>query len=649
MSINVGTILNNRYKILELAGTGGMAKVYKATDLNTGEVVAIKTLKSEYNDDLEFVRRFDLEARAAASLSHPNIVNVYGVGEDNGVKYIVQEYVNGKSLKEKLEETGKMDWRLAVPIVIQIALALEHAHSQSIVHRDIKPANILITPDGVCMVTDFGIARATNSNTVSMTGGTALGSVHYFSPEQARGGAVDHRSDVYSLGILMYELLTGEVPFDGDSSVAVAIKQLQEEPVKPRELESSIPQGLEDIILRCMQKNPNKRYPDSRALIDDLDMFMINPNGRYGEINSSNDTYSNYADPSAITKPQDSFNSESNSLDRVLSLENSISSRRKSRSRDTVITMLFVVIIVLLLSLAIWFIADSVKNNLSTHQSSVEEIYVVEDFRNMSYDEVSQKLKAEGVNHIKVEEANEEVPSGNIISQNIAPGSELNRAGTFVKGSELILTVSKGSEFYVIPDLIGKDASEVKNAIEKENILVMTRSQFNVTVPEGKVVEISPSPGTKVERGSRVTITISKGINKGPVPDVKGRKLDSAIEYLNSIGFDTETRVPSSLKGYESSLYVVDMTPKAGTSNVTEKIVLIAGTYEEANPTTATTTEKPSETTTVETTETENTETEASSENPDENTPEPTEPTEPAEPSEEEPVDPAAPANDNDA
>ena len=268
MSISVGTILNNRYKILELAGTGGMAKVYKATDLNTGEVVAIKTLKSEYNDDLEFVRRFDLEARAAASLSHPNIVNVYGVGEDNGVKYIVQEYVNGKSLKEKLEETGKMDWRLAVPIVIQIALALEHAHSQSIVHRDIKPANILITPDGVCMVTDFGIARATNSNTVSMTGGTALGSVHYFSPEQARGGAVDHRSDVYSLGILMYELLTGEVPFDGESSVAVAVKQLQEEPVKPRELESSIPQGLEDIILRCMQKK--KKIQINAILIPEL-------------------------------------------------------------------------------------------------------------------------------------------------------------------------------------------------------------------------------------------------------------------------------------------------------------------------------------------------------------------------------------------
>lgn len=626
MSINVGTILNNRYKILELAGTGGMAEVYKATDLNTGELVAIKILKSEYNDDVEFVRRFDLEARAAASLSHPNIVNVYGVGEDNGIKYIVQEYVNGKSLKEKLEETGKMDWRLAVPIVIQIALALEHAHSQSIVHRDIKPANILITPDGVCMVTDFGIARATNSNTVSMTGGTALGSVHYFSPEQARGGAVDHRSDVYSLGILMYELLTGEVPFDGESSVAVAIKQLQEEPVKPRDLESSIPQGLEDIILRCMQKNPNKRYPDSRSLIDDLDMFMINPNGRYGEITSTSSDYNIYADTSSTVEPQESFNSDSNSLDRVLSLENSISSRRKSRSRDAVITMLFVLIIVLLLSLAIWFIADSVKSNLNTHQSGAEEIYVVEDFRNMSYEEVSQKLKAEGVNHIKVEAASEDVATGNIISQNIAAGTEINRASTFVKGSEFILTVSTGSEFYVIPDLIGEDAAEVKNHMEKENLLVMTRNQFNVSVPEGKVMEISPSPGTKVERGSRITITISKGKNKGPVPDVKGRKLDSAIEYLNSIGFDTETRVPSGLKGYESSLYVVDMEPKAGTSNVGEPVVLIVGTYEEANPTVATTTEKPSETTSG-TKDTDGSSTNESSNDTGEDNPELTEPT----------------------
>ena len=340
MILEKGRILSNRYEIIEQAGRGGMAEVYKARDFESGEIVAIKALKPEFNDDDEFVKRFDLEARAAASLSHPNIVNVYGVGEDRNIRYIVQEYIEGRSLKEELQDKGKLDWRIAVPVVIQIALALEHAHSQSIIHRDIKPANILITEDGVCIVTDFGIARAVNANTVTMTGSNALGSVHYFSPEQARGGIVDHRSDIYSLVILLYELVTGQSPYNADTSVAIALQHLQEQATLPTELEPSIPKGLEDIILRCIAKNPDDRYENSRALIDDLDNFMINPNSRYGRRRQVQEQVSAATPGPTVTGSVQ----DGQSLQKVIDLEDSIGSRRRSRNVDAIITVIVIII-----------------------------------------------------------------------------------------------------------------------------------------------------------------------------------------------------------------------------------------------------------------------------------------------------------------
>ncbi len=598
MNLNKGTILSNRYEIISLAGRGGMAEVYQSRDINSGEIVAIKALKPEFNDDPEFVRRFDLEARAAASLDHPNIVNVFGVGEDKGIRYIVQEYVDGRSLKEEIQDKGKLDWRLAVPVSIQMALALEHAHSQAIIHRDIKPANILVTEDGVCIVTDFGIARAVNANTVTMTGSNAIGSVHYFSPEQARGGVVDHRTDIYSLGIVMYEMVTGKVPFEGETSVSIAIKHLQEKPKAPSEITTSLPKGLEDIILRCLEKNPDNRYPNIRALIDDLDNFMINPNGRYGRVDQTvPDTASALTPGSTVTR---TISNDDAALRKVISLEESIDKRRRSKTRDAVLTVVIVVLALALLLFAVWFVVSSLSENVDIDDSNTTT-YEMQDFRGRNFEEVEEILQREGIRvENPLEVSSEEVEAGLIIAQNYAPGEEINVAATATDFNGVQFTVSTGSRYSTVPNVLGQSIDSVRSQLRNElGFTVLEREQYSIEAPEGSIISISPAPGEQVERGSRVTVTISRGRNNGPVPDVTGNRLNDSIDYLNSIGFSTTVQIPSNLAGQEDELYVVSMSPDAGTSNV-QNVTIIAGTYADANPTPT-----PIPTTTVPTTTTE--------------------------------------------
>lgn len=593
MLIKEGIILNHRYKIESLAGQGGMARVYKATDLESGHTVAIKALKDELSDDLEFVRRFDLEARAAASLSHPNIVRVYGVGEDKGLRYIVQEYIEGHSLKDEIRAVGRLDWRVAAPVAIQIALALEHAHSHGIIHRDIKPANILMTTDGVAMVTDFGIARAVNNNTVTMTGGNALGSVHYFSPEQARGAMVNHKTDLYSLGILMYEMVCGSTPFDGDSSVAVAVKQLQEQPVRPRDIEPSIPQGLEDIILRCMQKSPDSRYEQARQLIDDLDAFMINPNGRYGVLKK--------AAVQAAAPIRVPGENNPDTFAKVINLEKDIIARRRSRIRDTVLAAVVALVCIAALVVGLSYLAKQIGTNVILSSESAN-MFLIQDYSNRRYSDVEPILVKEGIKHRKIEAPSEQIAEGNIIAQSIAQGTRINRDSTYLSGGELILTVSIGSEFTLIPDLSGYTGAEAVNLLSSKgyDLLVSQHERFSLNVGAGMIIEMNPQPGAMVKKESRIDIFISKGKNTGAVPDVEKQQVDAAKAYLASIGFDANIIVPSYLKGSEKDLYVVKMEPKAGTKNITGAVNLYAGTYADAFPTPT-----PIPTTTVETTATE--------------------------------------------
>src|SRR5574344_478220 len=284
----IGKTIANRYEIIEKTGVGGMATVYVAKDLILNRYVAVKVLKEEFTTDEEFVKRFNTEAQAAASLSHANIVSVYDVGNEENLYYIVMELIKGKTLKEIILEDGKLPWKWSVNIAIQVASALETAHKNNIVHRDIKPHNIIITEDGIAKVTDFGIAKAVSNSTITAFG-TTIGSVHYFSPEHARGGYTDAKSDLYSLGVVMYEMQTGRVPFDADTPVSIALKHMQEEPVPPMKLNQSIPFAINQIILKAMKKDTNERYQSATEMLKDLSMALKNPNGDFVETNDESD------------------------------------------------------------------------------------------------------------------------------------------------------------------------------------------------------------------------------------------------------------------------------------------------------------------------------------------------------------------------
>ena len=273
-----GIVLGKRYEVLSKVGAGGMADVYKGRDQMLNRYVAIKVLKKEFREDENFVRKFRSEAQASAGLLHPNVVNVYDVGEDRGLYYMVMELVEGITLKEYIEKKGRLSHKEVISIAIQMCSGIGAAHAAGIIHRDIKPQNIIISKDGKVKVTDFGIAKAVTSNTISTN---AMGSVHYTSPEQARGGFSDQKSDIYSIGITLYEMVTGQVPFDGDSTVSVAIKHLQEEITAPSELVSDIPYSLEQIILKCTQKNAERRYPNTDELIQDLKRSLVDPDGDF--------------------------------------------------------------------------------------------------------------------------------------------------------------------------------------------------------------------------------------------------------------------------------------------------------------------------------------------------------------------------------
>ena len=284
----IGKMLNNRYEILEKIGNGGMATVYKAKCHVLNRYVAIKILKDEFTTDSEFIRRFNTEAQSAASLTHPNIVSIYDVGNEDNLYYIVMELIQGKTLKEIINEDGVLSWKWSVNIAIQIASALETAHKHNIIHRDIKPHNIIITEDGMAKVTDFGIAKAVSNSTITAFG-TTIGSVHYFSPEHARGGYTDAKSDLYSLGIVMYEMLTGKVPFDADTPVSVALKQVQEDPIEPIKLNEDIPVSVNRIILKAMQKEPSLRYQNATEMLKDLRLALKRPNEDFVVLASKND------------------------------------------------------------------------------------------------------------------------------------------------------------------------------------------------------------------------------------------------------------------------------------------------------------------------------------------------------------------------
>ncbi len=501
----IGQILGNRYELIEKVGGGGMALVYKARCKLLNRFVAVKILRPDFTNDEEFIKRFKIEAQAAASLSHPNIVSIYDVGNEEDIHYIVMEYIDGATLKEYLEEKGALDWKEAVNISIQICLAIKHAHENNIVHRDIKPHNILFTKEGMIKVTDFGIARAVTSSTITMVGGT-IGSVHYFSPEQARGGFTDEKSDIYSLGIVLYELLTGTLPFNGDTPVSVAIKHIQEEPEEPINMNSQIPIGVNDIVKKAIQKDQNSRYQKASDLLDDLYKVLDKPSTQFFE-------ETNIEDSPTVRVP--ALDENTSFADKSVSKKIGDDMKRKKKKEKTT-TIVAVATSILVVALVLFMVGKVIMSQMEQNNKE----FIVGDYVGMNYKDVVRMLENNNIRVNLVEKYNDNVPEGEIFYQDRGEGETLI-PGEF---SEIEIHVSKGPEYFEIPDFRRTDYRQAGSILRENGLLVVEELEYSDTVAIDYVIRTDPPMNVKVKNGDTVILYRSIGpeIRTTKVPDLIG-------------------------------------------------------------------------------------------------------------------------------
>lgn len=544
--LKTGVFLGKRYEIIERVGAGGMADVYKGKDHKLNRYVAIKVLKSDFRADEDFIRNFHREAQAAAGLMHPNVVNVYDVGEDRGLHYMVMELVEGITLKDYIEKKGRLSSTETISIAIQMATGIEAAHNQHIIHRDIKPANIIISKEGKVKVTDFGIARATTAaNTISSN---VMGSVHYTSPEQARGGAVDIKSDIYSAGITMYEMVTGHVPFDGDSTVSIAIKHLQEEITSPAEEVPEIPYSLECIILKCTQKNPEKRYANAGELIQDLKQSLIDPEGDFvlmgPRLDRSATTMITPEELARIKREadfedDDDYDDDEDDLDQDEYDDDELNEDVNPKMAK-VIKVLMVVAAVIIAFAVIFMVGRAaglfrVGNN--TTSTSKESTVKVPDVVGMEEDEACDALNDKELGYKITREESDKYDKGLVISQGTKAGERVK------KNTQIAIVISSGKKAaeVTVPDVTGKDEATAQKELEKVKLVVESATAYNDSVEEGKVISTSPAAGTTAKEGDKVTMTVSLGAEKATVPDLTGMSQSDANAALSSAGLGTGT------------------------------------------------------------------------------------------------------------
>lgn len=553
--INKGSFINNRYEIVSRVGAGGMSDVYKAKDHKLNRNVAIKVLKKEFSDDKNFVSKFRIEAQSAASLIHPNIVNVYDVGEDHGVYYIVMELIEGITLKRYIEKKGKLSFRETISIATQMANGIECAHNNQIVHRDIKPQNIMISREGKVKVTDFGIARATSaaSNTV---GGNAMGSVHYISPEQAGGKYVDEKSDIYSLGITMYEMLTGKVPFDGETAVSIALMHIQNNVPSIRELLPDVPVSIEKIILKCTQNKADNRYPKISSLIADLKRALVEPDVDFVQLDKPTDSTSTIMitdeqinqirNESGETESSTNINDYSNDdIDAV----NPKIDRMFTVGGVIIGIVSLVIVAVIITSFAFsYFHSSDVSYQASINSQANEEtlkegMAKVPSVVGMSQNDAEKMMND---NHLGCDiekwEYSDDYKYGHIISQNITPGKVVDTSTTTVK-----LIASYGSEKIDVPEgLEGVDIEEAMKKLKDKGLNWEVKYEFS-SITIDTVISCSPKEGTEVSRGEIIQLTVSRGKESynggdiGTVPDVVGKSQSTAQETIESAGFKSGT------------------------------------------------------------------------------------------------------------
>ena len=523
-----GIVLGERYEVLSKIGAGGMADVYKGKDTMLNRYVAIKVLKKEYRENKDFVRKFRSEAQAAAGLLNPNIVNVYDVGEDRGLYYMVMELVEGITLKEYIQKKGKLSTKEAISIAIQMCTGIEAAHKHNIIHRDIKPQNIIISKEGKVKVTDFGIARAVDSNTVSSN---AMGSVHYVSPEQARGGYCDAKSDIYSVGITMYEMITGRVPFDGDSTVSVAMKHLQENITPPSQYAPDMSKALEKIILKCTQKSPERRYESTTLLIQDLKRVLVDPSGAFVE----------------IERPK-------NLGETVMFTEEDMGSLKRGHS------------------------------SYDDDDDYEDDDYDEDDYEDDGYedDEEDGNVRS-GKRKGKSDEVNPHMNKMMKILTIVAAAVVIliialvagKAAGIFRFGGSSGIESSSDSANIEVPQLVGETQAVANEMCEKKNLVMKVVSQKQSDKPVGTVLEQSIKAGEKVKKQTVIEVVICSGAEEVEVPDVSGNTQDEAWKILKDKGF-TDYEVQMEYSDEYDNGEVIKTTPAAGeTTTVDTKIVLL--------------------------------------------------------------------------
>lgn len=556
--IILGMLIGDRYEILDKIGTGGMSDVYKAKDHKLNRFVAVKVLKQEFSENTNFVSKFRVEAQAAAGLMHPNIVNVYDVGEEEGIYYIVMELVEGITLKNYIEKKSRLSIKEAISIAIQVSMGIEAAHNNHIIHRDIKPQNIIISKDGKVKVTDFGIAKAATSNTITSN---VMGSVHYTSPEQARGGFSDEKSDIYSLGCTMFEMLTGHVPYDGETTVAIAIKHIQEEMPSPREYVSEIPVCVEKIIFKCTQKSPDRRYQNMAELIVDLKKSLITPDEDFVtmvDVDASAATKAITDEDMAEIKER----TGSIAVDEVHMRLNEEAAKAKSRQKplqmildedeeydedededeeydddddldpkmERITTILAIVAAVIIGVIALVLVANAVgvfRGDKDEEVEQTEEIQVVNvvgmnvDLAKATLEELSLKVEV-------TYEESDEIAEDQVMDQSIKEGEMV------AEGTTITITVSSGKGGVDVPDVTGKTEEDASAQLRGAGFKVSVDTDYDDDVEEGYVISQTPKGGEKVTEGTNIQLIISMGpaVKKTDVPDLRGLSESAAKDKL---------------------------------------------------------------------------------------------------------------------
>ncbi|WP_419011212.1 Stk1 family PASTA domain-containing Ser/Thr kinase [Hominenteromicrobium sp.] len=525
----IGKRLDGRYEIHELLGVGGMAYVYKAYDNIEKRWVAIKILKEELAGNSDFLRRFRNESKAIAVLSHPNIVKVYDVSFGDRIQYIVMEYIDGITLKQYIEQQGEIKWREALYFTVQILRALQHAHEKGIIHRDIKPQNIMLLEDGTIKVTDFGIARFSQAETQTMTD-KAIGSVHYIAPEQARGGYINDKADIYSVGVMLYEMLTGQLPFVADNAVSVAIMQMQAEPTPPSRINPSIPKGLEEITMHAMEKNPAQRFPSAADMLEDVERFRRNPEivFHYGEqvdrayAGTSADIYGNVQQNAAPQKYNDNYEYE----------EEYVRSKNGARASNIIKGIVAAVIVVALVVGGIF--GWRYLQNLTTSTNKTSDEIVLPNF-------VGRIYASDIEGNSEYADLTFEITYGNVPSKQ--PGEVLRQtpaAGmTVKKGKTVSLTVNGEAEQVVVEDVKGYKQQDAYDALKELNLSPKIQAVADDDTAVGYVVKTDPAAGSTVSTGTTVTIYVSSGPSKesAVIPNIVGYQYSTAKEELEAAGF----------------------------------------------------------------------------------------------------------------